>query len=460
MSTASEVLWGRGLPSAVDIERMLLGAIMTQPVVASSLLSRLSPSDFTLESHRRLFAIMGELSQSGVRISRLILADKLFITNQLEAVGGLSFLVDLDKDVPGFEDYSEYVETVKEKSRLRQIIFGSQAAIDRALLNKENSRDIIASMGATLSTVLDDGVDDKPQLLKEYIDTYPGGIGALLDPSLSDAGIPSGLASLDELTGGFHQAEIVIVGARPSQGKTSLLTTVAENVASTGKHVVIFSMEMPKRRLFERMISGRARIGLGRFRRGDLNPEDRKKIQFAMADVYNMRLSIDDTTGLTVADLGMRLKAIHEKNPVALCCVDFVQLMRPRSYRGSRDEQVSGICQDLQALAKQTGIPLFLASQLSRESDKRMVRGKKEYRPQLSDLRESGSWEQIANVVIMIYREYMQDVTRGDLKDKAELCVVKNRDGELGNLTVRFQGWLFKFDDAPRVDTSDRDIEL
>ena len=439
-----------GLPPDAATEKLCLGAALLSPESANLLITAVNEDAWGLEPHRRIFAAIKELIADGVAVDRITVADRLSTKGQLESVGGLAAIVTLDTGLPDIVNLEDYIKILKTKAALRQIQLLSQETFLRAGRGDSNPDEIITSLSSGMDRIANsDNQLPRPQLLKTYIETFEGGISKLLDPSLMDTGIPTGLTRLDELTGGFHESEIFIIGARVGHGKTSIALNIAKAVAKTGKHVVFFSLEMPKRRIFERLICEQSEIGKSRWRRGGLDREDRRKIQEAMSVVSELKISVDDTSGLTAAELAMRVKTIHQKDPVALVCIDFFQLMRSM-VRGNENERLTEIANNIQVLAKDTGIPILLLSQLNREVEKRTNRGKKDPRPQLSDLRGSGTLEQIANVVALLYREYLSDPAREDLRERAEFIVPKNRDGETGSFQARFRGWCFRFEDLPK----------
>ena len=283
------------------------------------------------------------------------------------------------------------------------------------------------------------------QSLGEYMSNFPGGINELLQPAKTSQGLLSGFDGFDELTDGFHETEIFTVGALPGMGKTSLLLGISENIARRGGTVVVFSQEMSKRSLFNRILCQNAGISVNRFRRGDINRDERLRIVQAANYLNELPLEIDDTTGLTVPAVSMKLKREHDRKRISLYGIDFVQLMRAvDSKKGSENDRLTEICIGLQNLCKETGIPLLLLSQLSR-----VDKSKKDKRPTLDSLRGTGMLEVVSNVVAFIHREEVFDKTDDQHKNKAELIIAKNREGETKTLLMGFRGFLAKFEDKP-----------
>jgi replicative DNA helicase len=427
-----------------EAERFCLAAILLceDSSNAAQVFSALEVDDLALESHRRIYKTLREMYDANLKIDRVLLTERLFVKRELESIGGISYLLDLEAGIPEIINLDVYIDIVKEKARLRRLAAFGATLAESAQGQFSNADELTA--GAIQFLTKEASRDSiGPQLLSEYIDE--AGPSSLLDPSTEDAGIFTGFDKLDELTGGLHRSQIFIIGARSRVGKTTLLLNTLKFIALGGKHVLFFSLEMPKRAIFERMIVEESGIYQSKFRAGIKDEEGRKRLQETMAKIYDLPITIDDTSGLRASDLGLRLKAVHQRRPVAVCAIDFIQLMRSH-VKGNENEQLTAICVELQQIAKSTGIPLLIAAQLNRESEKRYTKGKKDMRPQLSELRGTGTLEQIANVVGLIHRPWLANEDDYTLRDKAELIIAKNRDGDQGIIPLRFVGWRFRFE--------------
>jgi replicative DNA helicase len=443
MPSIDDVLYATGVPSNIEAESHCLGSAISYPETIADVLSGLSPEDFSVEANRRIYLSIKQLYEAGLAIDVVLLCNRLFLNGWLESVGGVTKVSDLT-DIPKIVNLADWIGVVKEKSRLRRLMRIGQGIVDGVIVSSGTSAEIISGAVKQLS---DEVFDSKAgaQSIKEFVDEV--GPTVILDPSIIDAGLPSGFTRLDEFTGGFHAGEIHIVGARPRLGKSVYLANICRYVAEQGKHVLFFSLEMRKKQVIERMLCGDSSVGIQRLRAGYASAEERDKLRRSMESIYDLPFSIDDTSGLRVSELGMRLRAIHQKKPVSLCAIDFLQLLRSTS-RGNENEQTSQVCNDLQQLAKSTGIPLLIASQLNRESEYRKTKGESR-KPQLSQLRNSGAVEQIANVVVLLHREWLLEQKDISLRDKAEFILAKNRDGEEATIDMGFMGWKFRFENLP-----------
>lgn len=429
----------------LEAERLVLGCAQQSQRWLTAMLTRLRANDFALEKHRRIYGAMERLSQRGSKVDRVTIANELMDFNELEACDGLSYLIDLDTMLPDAANLDAYVEIVSEKARLRRLIFASENIQKRILaLDGATSEDISRAGQAAIMQAAVGSSRSQLETLKDFIQGYPGEINALLQPWKYDKGLPSGFAKLDEITDGFHKSEIFLVSARPSHGKSALALDIALNVAKRKSAVAVFSLEMDKKTCFYRLACNEAQVAYIRFRNGDISAEERSRIMAATQMLADLPIAIDDEPGLTIPVMAVKLQAIMNKLPLALWVLDYAQLVRLDSKRGmSENEKYTEIAGQLQELERRIEVPLLLLSQLNRESEKAQDK-----RPRLSQSRGSGTWEQIAQVGALLWREEMVQRDRADLRGKAELIVEKNRGG-IPNQTVMlgYQGWRYHFQD-------------
>jgi replicative DNA helicase len=434
----------KGLPTNVDAERFVLGSILLDDSFYVQAAGTLEPDDFSLEKHRRIFRRMGDLHERGEKIDRITVANELMKLNELEACDGLSYLVSLDDGLPQIPSLDSYIRIVKDKALLRRIIFASQHMMNRCLLGEEEPGDILAGAEETLLKLgearLKSGLLNASQILQDY----EGGITAFLDPSKRIKGISTGFAKFDELTGGLHGGDLCIVAARPSMGKTALALNIAQHVALKNKQTVaVFSLEMSKESLLTRMVCSAARVDSQRFRAGYLTQEERRKLNHALHELVDAPLYIDDTAGIHLMDIHAKLRRLQaERKHIGLVIVDYLQLMTARGRFENRNQEVSALSRGMKLLAKELNVPMMVLSQLSRAVETRQG----DHRPQLSDLRESGSIEQDADVVGFIFREEVYHREREDLRGLAELIVAKQRNGPVGTVNLVFLHAQTKFE--------------
>ncbi len=433
----------KGLPTNVDAERFVLGSIMLDDSFYIQAAGELEPDDFSLDKHRRIFRRMGELQERGEKIDRITIANELMKFNELEACDGITYLVSLDDGLPQIPNLDAYIRIVKDKAVLRRIIFASQHMMNRALLGEEEPDEILSGAEETLLKLgearVKSGLLDPGQILEDY----EGGINAFLDPSKRIKGISTGFAKFDELTGGLHGGDLCIVAARPSMGKTALALNIAQHVALKLKQTVaIFSLEMSRESLLTRMLCSAARVDSQRFRAGYLTQEERRKLNHALHELVEAPLYIDDTPGIHMMDIHAKLRRLQAERKLGLVIVDYLQLMGARGRFENRNQEVSALSRGMKMLAKEMNVPMMVHSQLSRAVENRQG----DHRPQLSDLRESGSIEQDCDVCAFIFREEVYHKEREDLRGLAELIIAKQRNGPVGTVNLVFLHAQTKFE--------------
>ena len=445
MAAAPDIALERGLPVNLDAERFVLGAILMDDALYIQVAGSLESEDFSLEKHRRIFLRMGELYNRGERIDRVTVANELMKQNQLESVDGVSYLVSLDEGLPALANLDSYVRIVKDKAVLRRIIFTSQKLIDRCIIGEEEPDQILASAEETLLKLGETRAQDALVNPQQILEDFDGGINAFLDPSKRIKGLSTGFLKLDEMTGGLHAGELVILAARPSMGKTALALNIAQHVAAQPNEkqtVAVFSLEMSRESLLTRMICAGARVDQQKFRAGYLNQDERRRLAKTASELVQAPLYIDDTSGTHMMDIHAKLRRLKAEHGLSLVVIDYLQLMSGRGRYENRNQEISTISRGLKLLAKDLKVPMLVLSQLNRAPETRPG----DHRPQLSDLRESGSIEQDADLVAFIFREevYKQEDER--LKGLAELLVAKQRNGPTGKVNLVFLKEFTKFE--------------
>jgi replicative DNA helicase len=445
MSTTTD----KALPTNLDAERFVLGSILLDESFYIQAAGTLEMDDFSLENHRRIFKRMGELQERGDKIDRVTVANELMKTGELEACGGLSYLVSLDDGLPRIPNLDSYIRIVKDKAILRRIIFTSQHMMNRALAAEEQPDEILAGAEETLLKLGEARVKSGLVNPQQILERYEGGISAFLDPSKRIKGISSGFTKFDEMTGGLHAGDLFILAGRPSMGKTAFALNVAQHVALKMKQAVaIFSLEMSQESLLTRMLCAAARVDSQRFRAGYLSPDERRKLNQALHELVEAPLYIDDTAGLHLMDMHAKLRRLQAERqsqghgPIGLVIVDYLQLMTGRGRFENRNQEVSALSRGMKLLAKEMGVPMMVLSQLSRAVETRQG----DHRPQLSDLRESGSIEQDADLVGFVFREEVYHRDREDLRGLAELIISKQRNGPIGTVNLVYLHAQTKFE--------------
>ena len=446
MSSAASatVALQKGLPANIDAERFILGSVLLDDTRFIDIAGILTNDDFALEKHRRIFIRMCELHERGEKIDRVTVANELLRYNELESVDGLTYLVSLDDGLPHISNLDSYVKIVRDKATLRRIAVASQQLMNRALLAEDDPEQILAGAEETLLRLGESRAEKGLSTPLQVIQGYEGGLNAFLDPSKRIKGISTGFTKLDEMTGGLHAGELIILAARPSMGKTALALNICWHVASRLlQPVAIFSLEMSQESLLTRMLCAAARVDSQRFRAGYLNESERQKLRGAANQMVESPIYIDDTAGINLMDMHAKLRRLQQSGQkLGLVVVDYLQLMSIRGRTENRNQEVSQLSRGMKLLSKELGVPFLVLSQLSRATETRVG----DHRPQLSDLRESGSIEQDADLVGFIFREEVYKRDREDLRGVAELILAKQRNGPIGKIDLVFIHSMTKFE--------------
>ena len=446
---SSNTVADKALPVNLDAERFVLGSILLDDSFYVQAAGTLEADDFSLDKHRRIFRRMGELQDRGEKIDRVTVANELIKFSELEACDGLSYLVSLDDGLPRIPNLESYIRIVKDKAILRRIIFTSQHMMNRAMAGEEQPDEILAGAEETLLKLGEARVKAGLLNTQQILEHYDGGISAFLDPSKRIKGISTGFTKFDEMTGGLHGGDLFIVAGRPSMGKTALALNMAQHVALKMKQpVAIFSLEMSQESLLTRMVCAAARVDSQKFRAGYLNQEERRRLNLALHELVEAPLYIDDSAGLHLMDMHAKLRRLQAERlsqghgPLGLVILDYLQLMTGRGRFENRNQEVSALSRGMKLLAKELNVPMMVLSQLSRAVETRQG----DHRPQLSDLRESGSIEQDADVVAFVFREEVYHRDREDLRGLAELIIAKQRNGPVGTVNLVFLHAQTKFE--------------
>ena len=427
----------KGLPANIDAERFLLGSILLDDSRFLETAGTLGMEDFALEKHRRIYSRMLELHERGERVDRVTVANELMRFNELESVDGLGYLVSLDEGMPHIPNLEGYVRIIRDKSALRRIAMSAQHMMNRALIGEEDPATILASAEESFLNMGDTNRGDKGLMTPlEVIQSLEGGLNSFLDPSKRVKGISTGFTKFDEMTGGLHGGELVILAARPSMGKTAFALNIAWHVATKlFQPVAIFSLEMGRESLLTRMLCAATRVDSHRFRTGYLNQQERQKLRDGATQMVEAPIHIDDSAGVHLMDMHAKLRKMTQAgHKPGLVVIDYLQLMSIKGRSENRNQEDSQLSRGLKLLAKEMDCPFLVLSQLSRATETRVG----DHRPQMSDLRESGSIEQDADLVGFIFREEVYKRDREDLRGLAELIVAKQRNGPIGTVPLVF----------------------
>ena len=453
MAAASSFTLDAGLPSNADAERTILGAILLDNALLAEAQEKLVAEDFSLDSHQRIFLRMAELSAEGHAIDLVTLAEMLGRNKEVESVGGVAYLASLTEGLPRRPILEEYIRIVKDKSLLRQLMLICSAAIARAADQSESALDVLNAAESQLLEVGEKGISKGLASLEDIVSGSFGSIDNLYQQAREVTGLATHYSEFDKMTSGLQKGDLVIIAARPSMGKTAWAVNIAQNASVRSRAVVaIFSLEMSKEALLRRMLASQAWVDQRKLQTGFLGREDQEKLRRALEDLVEAPIFIDDTAGISLAEMRAkvrRLRQMHGK--VDLILVDYLQLMTASlpSQGGKRMEnrtqEVSAISRGLKALAKEMEVPVIALSQLSRSSERRGD----DKRPMLSDLRESGSIVQDADLVAFIHREsyHNRDKEEDPDRNKAEIIIAKQRNGPTGTVNLAFLSQFTRFED-------------
>jgi replicative DNA helicase len=425
------------LPANVEAERSILGAIMLDNLAYNEAAEHLKPEDFSLDSHRRIFTRMVDLAESSRPIDMITLVEELDRCKELETIGDVGYVSGLVDGVPDRPSIEHYIKIVRDKALLRGLIHAANAAITRASDQSDPAEEILNDAEAAIFQLSEKRIGRGFMGVQDIVKESFGSVDALLQRGQRITGLATHYTDLDEMTSGFQRADLIIIAARPSMGKTAFAMNIAENASIEDQKVVgMFSLEMSREALLLRLLCSRARVDSHKMRTGSLWRDDMTKVVHAMEQLAHAPIFIDDTPGIALSEMRAKARRLQQsQGKLDLLIVDYLQLMSGGGRRyENRTQEVSAISRGLKALAKELSVPVIALSQLSRAPESRGG----DHRPQLSDLRESGSIEQDADVVAFIFREEVYKQDDPDLQGKAELIIAKQRNGPTGRVNLAF----------------------
>ncbi|GAB6116461.1 replicative DNA helicase [Thermoanaerobacter brockii subsp. lactiethylicus] len=431
--------WSKIPPQNIEAEQSVLGSMLLSRDAIIDVSEIIKADDFYKESHKKLFDVMMEMFEKDIPVDLVTVVDELRKRNMLEAVGGIDYIASLSSNVITTANVSYYAKLIKEKATLRRLIEASSEIME------------LSYEGDDVETVLDiaeQKIFDIAQgrnttnfsPIKDVLMNTFYKIEELYKNKGQLTGIPSGFPDLDLKTAGFQPSDFILVAARPSMGKTSFALNIAQNAALlTGLPVAIFSLEMSKEQLVNRLICSTANIDSQKLRTGNLDEDDWMKLAAAMTPLSKASIYIDDTPGIGVMDIRAKCRRLKLEKGLGLVMIDYLQLMQGRGKAENRQQEISEISRSLKSLARELNVPVITLSQLSRAPESRS-----DHRPILSDLRESGAIEQDADIVMFLYRDdyYHKD---SEKKNIAEVIIAKHRNGPTGTVELLWLAQYTKF---------------
>jgi replicative DNA helicase len=442
-------------PQAVDVEMAILGAMLIEKEAILKVMNIINENDFYKEIHKQIFSAVSDLCIGNRPVDLLTVSEALKKNAMFSEVGGTHYLAELIDSVHTAANVEHYALIIRDKSISRQLINIGSAMVSDAFNEQNSSDETLDKFQAALFNISQQkgrkGFSSVSKLVipmlhkLEKLHTHPTQI----------SGLSTGFADFDFKTTGFHPSELIIIAARPSMGKTAFALNIAEHVAIVKKSpVAIFSLEMKQEALMIRFLASLARVNVSRLRNGQYNSKDWPRLTCAAEKIAEAPIFIDDDSDISVIELKIRARKLAMElktkgNPLALIIIDYIQFIHGSGRKiESRQQEVSDISRSLKALAKDLDVPVVVLSQLSRRTEDR---GRKDNKPQLSDLRDSGAIEQDADIVAMLYREGYYNKEDPDLQKKATLLIGKQRNGPTGDVNLVFEGEYTKFSDESKI---------
>ncbi|WP_195973039.1 replicative DNA helicase [Clostridium thermobutyricum] len=428
------------LPQSIEAEQSVLGAMLISRNAIAPAAEKLEEEDFYRDSHKVLFRSIVEMFKRDMAVDLVTVLEYLKSTDVLERAGGVTYVTEISSSVPTTANLSSYIQIVQEKSTLRKLIRASNEIIEESYNKQGEVESVLDKAEKRIFDISEKRTTSDFESLGTVLERGFIEIERLYNNKGEVTGVSSGFKDLDDKTSGFQKGDMILVAARPSMGKTTFTLNIAEHAAlREGKSVVIFSLEMSKEQLAYKLLCSEANIDMLKLRTGNLEPDDWDRIARATGPLSKAKMYIDDTAGVTVMEMRSKCRRLKMEYGIDLIMIDYLQLMSGSSGSDNRQQEVSEISRSIKALAKEMECPIIALSQLSRAPEQRA-----DHRPMLSDLRESGSIEQDADVVMFLYRDeyYNKDTEE---KNTGECIIAKQRNGPVGTVKLAWLGQYSKF---------------
>lgn len=434
-------------PFDLESEMGVLGSILILPQVLDDIATILRADDFFDDANRKLYAAMREMYDDGEKIDVKLLVARLKRKEQLDSIGGIGYLGRLSQAVPNAAHAIYYARIVAEKATFRNLIESSTEILSEAYEQTQDARDLVAQAEQKIFAIMDGRTSNSISSINDVLHKAMDRIEARLSGEFVEGGVETGFRDFDDMTGGLHNSELVILAARPSMGKTAFAMNIAQHVAISGLAPVLFvSLEMAAIELADRMLCSLAKVNGHRLRNGTISNDDRVRLGEMASEISQAPLYVDDSPSRTVSEIAAaarRIKRRHGEN-IGLIVIDYLQLIEPDNQRDPRQEQVAKIARRLKGMARELDVPILCLSQLNRQAE-----DSKDHRPKLSHLRESGAIEQDADVVMFVHREeyYHRGEDRAQYAGQAEIIIAKQRNGPVGEVELVWEKDFTRFYD-------------
>ena len=432
---------GKIPPSDIEAEQAVLGSMLTDKDATIAAIEVIKEDDFYREDNKLIYRAILNLYNRAEPVDIITLKSELTSMGKFDAVGGLEYLADLPEKVPTTANVERYIKIVEEKAILRNLIKTANEIISLGYDPTEEVENIMDSAEKKIFDIMQSKNQKGYSPIKDVlVDTFSQ-LEVLYNQKQHITGVPTGFADLDYKTAGLHGSDLILLAARPAMGKTAFALNIATNAAVRAKvPVAIFSLEMSKEQLVNRVLCGEAMVDSNKVRTGKLDEQDWAKLASALGPLSESEIYIDDTPGISVMEIRAKCRKLKLEKNIGLVVIDYLQLIQGSNKRGgSREQEISEISRSLKILAKEINVPVIALSQLSRAPEQRP-----DHRPMLSDLRESGAIEQDADIVMFLYRDdyYNED---SDKKNIAEVILAKHRAGSTGTVELLWLGSYTKF---------------
>jgi replicative DNA helicase len=426
-------------PQALDAERSVLGAMLLSRDAIATAIQNLQEEAFYKDAHRKIWRVIIDLFDGSTPVDMVTLVEELKKRRELEAVGGVTYLTTLDQFIATPAHVEHYCKVVHEKAILRRLIEVGTEIVGEAFDGREDPAHLLDRAEQQIFAISDERLRTGFQPMRSLVLQGYSAIEEYRQRKVHVTGVPSGFYDLDEMTAGFQKADFVVIAGRPSMGKTSFAMNIADYVAvrARGKErqtVAVFSLEMSKESLVQRLLCSLAKVDIHKVRRGYASAAEYKALQAAAAQLHEAPIYIDDTAAISILEMRAKARRLVSEQPLGMIVVDYLQLIRGPNNAENRQQEISSISRSLKALAKELQVPVLALSQLSRAVETRG--GNK--RPMLSDLRESGAIEQDADVVLFVYRPEVYETDPSKMDGKAEIIIAKQRNGPTGSVDLAF----------------------
>ena len=433
---------GKVPPHDLEAEQAIIGSMLTDKDAAISAIEVLKEDDFYREDNRAIYTAIVNLYNRAEPIDIITVKAELESMGKFEQVGGLEYLAELPEKVPTTANASKYIKIVEEKSELRTLIKAANEIIESGYDPTEDVEDIMEGAEKKIFNIMQKKNQKGYTPIKDVLVDSFTLLEELYNRKQHITGVPTGFSELDYKTAGFHGSDLILIAARPAMGKSAFALNIATNAAiKANVPVVIFSLEMSKEQMVNRILCSEAMVDSNKVRTGKLEEDDWAKLAGAIGPLSEAEIYIDDTPGISVTEIRAKCRKLRLEKNIGMVVIDYLQLVQGSNNRknGSREQEISEISRSLKILAKEIGVPVIALSQLSRAVEQRP-----DHRPMLSDLRESGAIEQDADIVMFLYRDdyYNQD---SEKKDIAEVILAKHRGGSTGTVELLWLGSYTKF---------------